>query len=376
LKTDIHAKLAALHDKYPDVFYTPRSGGYWVVTRQAHIQQVVSDTEHFSTSQQQIPPVVPPLEFLPLSLDPPAHTPYRVALMRYFGPKSVSSMRDKIRALAADLVEQAARQEQFEFVRLLGAGLPVTVFMNMMGLPLERFDEFRDLVCEFFSVVPVPRRVELFQKIEEEMTALIEDRTRERRDDLVSMLLDEEVQGRRLTMKEMQSICVLLFTAGLDTVANGAAFMFYYLANRPDMQQRLVENPQIIPDFVEESLRMYGIVNTPRIVKKDVELGGVTMKRDDMVLAMLSLAGRDGGIVPNPNSFDVSRPSHPHMAFGGGPHVCAGQFLARIELRLLVEEWVKRVGEFRLTPGFEAEFRSFQVMGLSSLSLTITKRAS
>ena len=237
LKTDMHTKLAALHEKYPAVFYTPRSGGYWIVTSQALIQQVVSDSEHFSTRQQQIPPVNPPLTFLPLSLDPPAHTPYRMALMRYFGPRNVATMTDTIRALAADLVRQAAQQDRFEFLRLVGAGLPVTVFMNLMGLPLERFDEFRDLVCEFFSVIPESRRHQIFQMIEDEMAVLIEDRRRELRNDLISMLLDEKINDRKFTIEELKSMAVLLFVAGLDTVANAAAFIFYYLAKWPEMQK-------------------------------------------------------------------------------------------------------------------------------------------
>jgi cytochrome P450 len=161
----------------------------------------------------------------------------------------------------------------------------------------------------------------------------------------------------------------------MDTVANAAAFMFYYLAKRPDIQEQLFANPGSIPDFVEESLRMYGIVNTPRQVRDDIEFEGVQMKKGEMVFVMLALAGRDDRVVPNPEVFDLSRSSHPHMAFGGGPHMCAGQFLARIELRILVEEWFKRYKSFTLAPNYEAEFRPWQVMALSSLSLTVTERA-
>jgi cytochrome P450 len=162
--------------------------------------------------------------------------------------------------------------------------------------------------------------------------------------------------------------------AGMDTVANAASFMFYYLALRPDLQAEIHTNPAIIPDFVEESLRMYGIVNTPRQVREDVELGGVKMKKGEMVYVMLSLAGRDDRLVQDPDRFDLTRKSHPHMVFGGGPHMCAGQYLARVELRVLVEEWFKRYKSFGLAPGYEAEFRSWQVMALSHLELEIDER--
>ena len=200
-------------------------------------------------------------------------------------------------------------------------------------------------MCASFSkcLAASPRKIELFKIIEAEMQALIDARRQERGSDLISMLLDFETKGDRFGDEELLSMASLLFTAGLDTVANAASFIFYHLAQDPTMQDRLVAEPELIPDFIEESLRMYGVVNTPRIVVKDVELGGAILKKGDMVLAMLSLAGRDGEVVNEADKFDLSRPSHPHLVFGGGPHVCAGQFLARIELRILMEEWVKRV---------------------------------
>lgn len=373
-KTDMHAKMAKLHSKYPDVFYSTASGGYWVVTRRSLINTVMTHTQHFSSRQGQIPPVEPAFRLLPLTLDPPANTPFRLALMKYMGPKGINAMADEIRKLTVLLLDRVAGLDTFEFVRPLGAGLPVTVFMNLMGLPLERFDEFRQLVLDFFSVLPEEKRRELYLQIDREMNGLIADRLRERRDDLVSKLIDEKINGEPMPIEDLKSMCNLLFMAGMDTVANAASFMFYYLALRPDLQAEIHTNPAIIPDFVEESLRMYGIVNTPRQVREDVELGGVKMKKGEMVYVMLSLAGRDDRLVQDPDRFDLTRKSHPHMVFGGGPHMCAGQYLARVELRVLVEEWFKRYKSFGLAPGYEAEFRSWQVMALSHLELKIGER--
>ena len=116
---------------------------------------------------------------------------------------------------------------------------------------------------------------------------------------------------------------------------------------------------------------MYGVVNTPRIVVDDVSLGDAEMKKGDMVLAMLSLAGRDDRYNENPDQFDIGRSSHKHMVFGGGPHVCAGQYLARVELRILLEEWIKRISAFRLADDFEVEFRSWNVMAMTDLVLKV-----
>jgi len=370
--TDMHARLAALYGRCPDIFWSPHSGGYWVVMRRALIDQVMTDPAHFSSRQGQIPPVEPALPMLPLTFDPPAHTPYRLALMQWFGSKTINTFADEVRELARDLVDKVAREGEFEFVRSLGAALPVTVFMRMMGLPLTRFDEFRTLVLEFFSVLPEPRRIELYGQIRQEMTDLVAERRKLPGKDVVSMLMTRSVGGRSMSDEELVDIAVLLFVAGMDTVANAAAFAFYYLACDAQVQERLARDPGLAGDFVEESLRMYGVVNTPRQVVADIDFAGAPMRKGDMVFVMLSLAGRDGSAIAAPDEFDLDRSSHPHMVFGGGPHVCAGQHLARLELKILVEEWLKRVDRFEIAPGFQPQFRCWQVMALSELRLAIT----
>lgn len=372
---DAHQKLAGLRHEYPDIFYTPRNGGHWVVQRQDLINAVVTRTDQFSSRQQQLPPIEPAIELFPLTLDPPESIPYRLALMRHFGAKHVNAMKGDVRALAANLLDKVDPARPFEFVRALGAGLPVTVFMKLMGLPLEQFDAFRNLVMEYFSLIPDDRRVELYLEIDAMMKALIDSRRVSPSDDLVSRLLGEQVNGEPISTGDMNKVANLLFMAGMDTVANAAAHMFYYLSARPDLQAAIADDASLIPDFVEESLRMYGVVNTPRQVRKDGELDGVAMRQGEMVVAMLTLAGRDERIVENPDAFDLSRTSHPHMTFGGGPHVCVGQHLARLELRILAEEWFRRFRSFRVAPGFEVRFHPWIVIQLAELRLEVTEMA-
>lgn len=375
LCVDVHQQLAQFRHKYPDVFFTPRNGGHWIVQRQDLINSVVSKTEDFSSRQQQLPPIEPAIELFPLTLDPPESTPYRLALMRHFGPKHINAMKEDVRALTIDLLDRIDPDQPFEFVRALGAGLPVTVFMTLMGLPIEQFDAFRNLVMEYFSLISDERRVELYLEIDAMMKALIDERRKNPGDDLVSRLLGEEINGKPFLTDDMNKVANLLFMAGMDTVANAAAHMFYYLSTRPEMQRAIAEDEALIPKFVEESLRMYGVVNTPRQVRRDTVLDGVAMKKGEMVVAMLTLAGRDERIVSDPDTFVLSRNSHPHMTFGGGPHVCVGQHLARLELRILAEEWFKRFRAYQLEPGFEVRFHPWIVIQLSSLRLQVTERA-
>jgi cytochrome P450 len=375
LRIDAHQQLADFRHKYPDIFYTPRNGGHWIVQRQDLINAVVSRSDQFSSRQQQLPPIEPAIELFPLTLDPPDSIPYRLALMRHFGAKHINAMKEDVRALTSSLLDQVDPARPFEFVRALGAGLPVTVFMKLMGLPLEQFDAFRTMVMEYFSLISDARRVELYLEIDGMMKSLIDSRRASPGDDLVSRLLGEQVNGQPFSTEDMNKVANLLFMAGMDTVANAAAHMFYYLSARPELQAAIADDFSLIPSFVEESLRMYGVVNTPRQVRKDGELDGVAMKQGEMVVAMLTLAGRDERIVENPDDFDLARTTHPHMTFGGGPHVCVGQHLARLELRILVEEWFKRFRSFRVEPGFDVRFHPWIVIQLAELRLEITEPA-
>ncbi len=370
LKSDMHRKMAAFQDRFPGLFFTPCSGGYWVITRQKLLEKVVNDFEHFSSRELFIPKSPEPLSFIPLSLDPPEHIPYRAALMRFFGPKYIREMEPHIREQAVTFIEAFAHEGETDFLSSLGALLPVSVFLKMAGLPLERFDEFRDYALNFLSPQSETQRIELYGKIQDELTQIILERQKSPREDIVSRLAHEDVGDRKLTLPELQSMCMLIFIAGMDTVANGATFAFYYLANRPDIQEKLAADISLATDFVEESLRLYGVATSPRVVTKDTELDGVQLREGEMVLCMFHLAGTDDQFVPDATSeFRLDRTSHPHMAFGGGPHICVGQHLARMELRILVEEWFKRIPRYSLDPRSTPEFRSYQVMALSHLPL-------
>jgi len=188
-------------------------------------------------------------------------------------------------------------------------------------------------------------------------------------DDPVSLLLASEVNGERLSVKRVHEICNLLFVAGLDTVANAMNFIMYHLAQHPDMQQRLRANPDMATSAVEEFLRRYAFVNTPRRATQDTEVSGVKMKAGDIVVSSFAAASNDPRNVPHPEVLDLDRKSSPHLAFASGPHNCAGATLARLELRIFLQEWVRRMPDVRLAPGFSPHVRGGSVMGLTSLDI-------
>ncbi|NWG52985.1 MAG: cytochrome P450 [Hydrogenophilaceae bacterium] len=369
LQDNPHRGYRALHATAPDIFYTPRNGGHWVVTRFAQMAQILRDPQHFSSRELTIPKSNSDNVMLPLNLDPPEHTPYRAVLMRHFDRKVIAAMEPTLRAWAARLIEPVAPAGRCDFSENLGAAFPVSIFMELLGVPLERFEELRAIVKEYFSRTTNARYIELQNTMIAIFTELAEERRRAPKDDLISKLLAETVNGRPLTLQELQSIGFLLFLGGLDTVANALTFAFHNLAQRPDVQARLVAEPEKIPDFVEESLRCFGIVHQTRIVKQDIEIAGVQFREGDMVSCALPLAGLDDRCNPDPDRFDIDRQNREHIVFSTGAHLCIGAALARAEMRVFTEEWLKRIPVFALAPGVKLDWRAGQVMALMNLPL-------
>lgn len=367
---DFQLGLHALHGEAPDVFYSPRNGGFWMVTRLDMMSKVLSDTEHFSNRVLEIPRIYSDNLMIPLNLDPPDHLPFRMVLMRHFSPGRIRAMEPGVREWANRLIDRVVDRGECEFGEEIGAAFPVSVFMQLVGWPLERFEEFRLIVQEFFRPDIAPAdRVAVQNTIIGIVAEYFELRRRAPGDDLFSQLVKETVRGRPLTTEELHSIGFLLFIAGLDTVANTLGFAFNHLAQRPDLQERLVRDPQSTGNFVEESLRRFSIVQQPRIVKKDVEMFGVRFKVDDMVVCSLPAAGLDDRANPEPTRFDVDRGDRKHLAFSTGPHTCVGNFLARTEMRILTEEWMRRIPSFRRKPGSEPVIRAGGVAALHDIRL-------
>ena len=183
------------------------------------------------------------------------------------------------------------------------------------------------------------------------------------------MLLASEVSGEKLTEKRVLEMCNLLFLAGLDTVTNAMTFSVKHLAENPGFQEQLRDNPDMIPAAVEELLRRYSFPNIPRRVTEDTEFKGVKMRAGDRIICSLAAANNDDRVLENPSAVDLERKKFRHMAFNGGPHNCAGATLARLELRVFLEEWLTRMPEFSVQEGFKPKVRGGAVMAMESLQL-------
>jgi cytochrome P450 len=366
---DVQGSYAAALDNAPDIFYSPANGGHWMVRRYDAITEIVKDPAHFSVREMQIPRVANPPFFIPLSLDPPVNIPYRQALMPSFSPKAVAELEPKIRRWAVEIIEEVAQRGECDFVQDVSARFPVSVFMELMGMPIERLREFRSLADEYFKARTNEDIAKLGGRIVGLMTELIELRRREPGKDLVSRLIAMQIDGRPIKLEEMQAMCLILFLGGMDTVTNVTGFTYQTFGADPALQARLAADPALVPKFVDEALRCFGVVNTPRIVISDSDLFGVPFRTGDMVLCLLPMAGRDGKLHNNPNDFDIDRAKTTHLTFSVGPHLCLGHILARSEMRILTEEWIKRIPSFSVKSGSRHGFRIGTVQAIESLPL-------
>jgi cytochrome P450 len=366
---DVQGSYARAIADAPDVFYTPRNGGHWMIKRMEIITEVVKSPEIFSAREMQIPRVPDPPFFIPLSLDPPQNQPYRQVLMPIFSPKAIREMEPKIREWAIRIIEEVAPKGECDFVRDVSSLFPVSVFMELMGMPIDRLREFRELADTFFRA----HEPDDLQRMSGEILGLLGGMIEERRaapgEDLISRLLAAEVDGRKLSTDEILAMCFVLYLGGMDTVTNVTGFSYQHLASDPELQARLRAHPELAPKFVDEGLRCFGVINTPRLVVQDCERFGVAFKAGDMVLCLLSVSGRDDRANAEPARFDIDRAHGSHLTFSTGPHLCVGHILARAEIRILTEEWVKRIPSFRAVAGVEHGFRIGTVTAINSLPL-------
>jgi cytochrome P450 len=375
LAPDPHQGWAELRAEMPDVFYTPLNGGHWVVTRREGILDVLRNTADFTNRYLNIPKSDAPSDLAPLSLDPPEHTPYRQALMGYFSLPAVRRLDEKVRGWTTRLIDQVIEAGECDFVHAIGGVLPVSVFMQLVGLPLDRLWEFRGWVDASFQTADTAERQAIYGRIFGFMNEVIEARAKEPRDDLISQLIATEIDGRPLGVEGARMISVLLFIGGMDTVANAMGFAMRHLAGDAALQDRLFREPEAVSGFVDESLRRYAFTNTNRMVRRDTEALGVPMRAGEMVNLCMILGGIDERAFEDPLRFDSDRDNAAdHVTFGGGAHKCVGRHLGRMEMNILFQQLTQRLKSIRLKPGAPPAIRAGHVLSADSLWITFEPR--
>ncbi|MCK9541262.1 MAG: cytochrome P450 [Novosphingobium sp.] len=355
-----------LEPDVPPVMWTPFpntwiTSGMWVVTRYKDCAKLMQDSETFgSHGQADFQKLVgETFKCVPLSYDGPQHAAFRRFLNPWFTPKAVGTMETDIRALCDSMIDEFLARGGGDFAYDFARVFPVKVFFNLMGFPHDVLEQFLEWENDILHSRDYERMGKAVHAILAWLRAFIAEKERNPDDKLTSLIVNGEVDGRKLTDDEKIGTIFFLWLGGLDTVASTLGQMFRRLALDHALQQRLREKPGLIPKAVEEFLRTQPLVNNMRQLKKDLTVQGVAMKEGDWCMGLPTTANFDPEAFPNPRTFDPERKANRHFTFASGAHLCMGAHLARQELRIALEHWLRRVPMFsiagpedmKVTPG-------------------------
>lgn len=366
---DLHAGWKAWQDQFPEPFYTPRNGGHWVVTRAEHIGEIFRDYARFSNSGIALFREPGEGRFLPGELDPPVHKDFRAHLDPEVSPARLRAFQDKARASTRELLDEIVPEGRCEFQERVGHIMPIYNFLIYMGLP----PADAHYLLPHVAVISRSPDEASFQAAMGAIMGYIEDRLAERQatptDDFLGRLLSARIGNRAITSHEVRATAINVLLGGLDTVTASMGFFMKFLAENPDQRRRLVDDPAIIPTAVEELLRRHGVFNTARLVVKEFDFHGTTFRERDLVMVPTVFYNLDEARFPDPMTVDFDRKDKGHLTFASGIHRCLGQNFARIQLHMLLQEWLARIPDFTLDPQEPPVVRSGRANTVLSLPL-------
>lgn len=349
---DIHMAWYRLRcEGVPDIFWTPRYGGHWIATRADDIDHIQLDHTLFSMCDITVPRGSSTFRGYPLEIDPPEHAKYRILLAPRFGPRQAREMVDAVRAYANELIDGFVDRGECEFVGEFANRLPIDVFLRLVDLPLEDRDHLLKIAEMGTHAKTTEERAQAARDLGAYVEKWIEERRANPGDDLFSLIVNAQIDGRAYNDEETYGMLFIVLFGGLDTVASSMGFVANFLATHPEHRQQLVSDPSLIPDAIEEFLRRFGIPQTARVITADIEYNGVQLKAGEQIMLPKVLHGLDERRYPDPLTVDFSRKPKDHAAFGAGPHKCLGMHLARQELRVFLEEWLRRIPNFSIKSG-------------------------
>ena len=329
--------------------------GNWVVTHYEDINRVYTDNEHFSNKgtaefQRLIGETFPSI---PLAIDPPEHSKYRLFLTQFLGPATITRvMEPTIRAVLDEMIDEIADKGEVDMAWDFARVFPVRIFMGMMGFPKEMFDDFLEWEWNILHSGELEKMQWALSSVLKFLRGFIAEKEENPDEFLTSSIVHGKIQGRRFTEDEKIGMVWFLWLGGLDTVAATIAQMYRRMALQPELQKQLRENPELINGAVEEFLRTQPILSSARTATKDFEWHGIQVKKGDSFSCLNPAGNFDPARFENPREFDPTRKGNRHFTLVGGVHSCLGGHLARRELRILLEKWFEKIpGEFRVKPG-------------------------
>jgi cytochrome P450 len=358
---DPYPELAEARRQHPvqklDSSLMPHEEGQEVffVYRHEDIAQVLRDAETFSSAHI-IDLIMGPVmgEYIMLGMDDPQHRRYRALVSTAFRQKVLARWENElVVGVATELIDAFAERGHAELVREFTFPFPTQVISGILGLPREDYRQFQrwsTAILSFFS--KLDEAVQASQEVKDYMAVILAERRREPREDLISELAHAELDGERLSDEEIFSFLRLLLPAGVETTYRATGNMLFSLLSNPEQLAAVRADRDLVPQTIEESLRLETpLLNITRLATRDTEVSGVPIPQGSTVMLMLAAANHDEDRYAEPDQFDLHRESpRPHISFGHGPHACLGTHLARLEMRVALNQLLDRLPNLRLDP--------------------------
>lgn len=364
-----------------DLVWTPFNGGHWIATRGAIIREIFTDPKRFSNEVIFVPKSAGEKQgTVPNRMDPPEHRPYREVLDDALGLRKARRLEPAVRAMARELVEAILPRGECDFGKDFSGIYPIRIFMALADLPIEDVPRLQALAVGMTR--PQGTTPDEMAKSLERATdgfhdyvgPIIDARFGGDGEDVISAIINSPVNGKAMDRDKAMGMITLLLLAGLDTVANFLSMMMEHLAERPDLQRSMAENPERIPRAVEEMFRRFPLVAVGRVIAEDIELDRVRLLKGEMVVLPTALQGLDETINDDPWDIKLDRPRIAHCTFGEGPHRCAGLHLARLETIIFLQEWFARIPSFSIAPDSRSTTKAGIVASIEGVRLQWGKR--
>ncbi|BBZ15485.1 cytochrome P450 [Mycobacterium branderi] len=381
MSTDLGAALpeflARMREICP-VAHSDNYGGFWVITKYEDIFKIAQDWETFTSSEGVAVPPLPPggIPNIPVEVDPPLQRVYKKLISPYLTPEAVARREQEVRAIAVGLIDKFIDSGQCEFMKAFAQPFPaVTLFELILNAPSDDVGRLADMA----TVATLPNHPDAAQAwggTVQWINDFVDQRQKQPpRGDIVDGLLKAEIEGQPINRTEILGILQLLIVGGLDTTGGALGQMIIEFCRDPAIPALLRTKPELIPPAIEELLRLNApMVAIARTATRDVEVGGRQIKKGDRIMMYWASANRDEEVFANPDSFDLERANKRYIAFGVGPHRCVGSNLARMNLRIALEEILRRLDDIRLQEGAEVEYHISFIREPAAVPITFKRR--
>jgi cytochrome P450 len=359
------------------VVHTKRFLGCYLPTSYEAVKEIAYDTEHFSSRRVIVRDVRPELiPAPPITSDPPEHKPAKQLLLPPFTPEAMKKLEPRVRAICNELIDEFINEGKCDAAARYTKHIPVRAIAHMLGIPEKDSDHFIKWIHEILELGIKDNDV--LMRAMHEMSAYfaghIEQRKKRSTDDLISTLMNaKDKNGQPLPDAHVLGSLRLLLIAGIDTTWSAIGASLWHLAKTPSDRERLIAEPELIPMAIEEFLRAYSPVTMAREVMKETTICGCPVKPGNMVLLSFPAANRDPAMFPDAGKVVIDRRENRHAAFGLGIHRCVGSNLARMEMTVAIEEWLKRIPGFRLDPAGKVRWSEGTVRGPRQLPILFGK---